>query len=89
MYICICKAVTESQICEAIRSGACTRKDISACLKAGTACGKCNPEIRNLLRSACSGSDGIATVQGNDAPVYGNRAGGGRVGIGKSDFARV
>lgn len=50
MYICICKAVTERQIHEAIDSGACTRKDISACLKAGTGCGKCNPEINSLLR---------------------------------------
>lgn len=49
MYICICKAVTEHQISEVIRLGAGTRKEISACLKAGTACGKCNPEIRDLL----------------------------------------
>ncbi|WP_119632425.1 (2Fe-2S)-binding protein [Methylocaldum marinum] len=76
MYICICKAVTESQICEAIRSGACTRKDISACLKAGTACGKCNPEIRNLLRSVRSENGGVTAVRANEAAVYGNRAGG-------------
>lgn len=49
MYICICKAVTEHQICEVIRSGACTRKEIRAHLGAGTGCGKCNPEIHALL----------------------------------------
>lgn len=50
MYVCICKAVTEKQIREAIDTGACTRKAISACLEAGTGCGKCNPEISKLLR---------------------------------------
>lgn len=50
MYICICKAVTERQIREAIQSGACTRKDIGTCLQAGTACGKCGSEINGLLR---------------------------------------
>jgi len=73
MYICICKAVTESQICEAIRSGACTRRDITACLKAGTACGKCNREIRDLLR--------LARLESGDAPSeaagYRRRASGG------------
>jgi bacterioferritin-associated ferredoxin len=59
MYICICKAVTESQICEAIRAGACTRKEITDCLKVGTACGKCNREIRDLLRLAQSTSGDI------------------------------
>ena len=50
MYICICKAVTESQLCEAVRQGLCTPGEIAACLKAGTGCGKCRGEIRQLLR---------------------------------------
>jgi bacterioferritin-associated ferredoxin len=49
MYVCICKAVTDGQIREAISQGACTRKDLSACLSVGRDCGKCNPEVRELL----------------------------------------
>ncbi len=56
MYICICKAVTETQICEAIQRGLCTRREITACLKAGAGCGKCNREISALLRRSQEGS---------------------------------
>ncbi len=56
MYVCICKGVTENQIRDAIRGGLCTRKEISRCLKVGTTCGKCNQEVRNLLRHSLSAS---------------------------------
>lgn len=49
MYVCICKGVTENQIRDAVRAGACTRKELARCLKVGTACGKCNPQVRELL----------------------------------------
>jgi bacterioferritin-associated ferredoxin len=49
MYICICKAVTDGQIREAISQGACTRKDLIRCLSVGRDCGKCNAEVRELL----------------------------------------
>lgn len=49
MYICICKAVTDGQIREAIHQGACTRKQLRECLSVGRDCGKCNPELRELL----------------------------------------
>jgi bacterioferritin-associated ferredoxin len=62
MYVCICKGVTESQICEAIERGLCTRKEIASCLKAGTGCGKCGPDIRDLLQrtETLAASEGIA-----------------------------
>jgi bacterioferritin-associated ferredoxin len=49
MYICVCKAVTDSQIVTAIESGVCTRKQLSHCLGIGKDCGKCNKEIVALL----------------------------------------
>ncbi len=61
MYVCICKGVTESQICEAIERGLCTRREIAACLKAGTGCGKCGPDIRELLNGSGAHAE-------NDAP---------------------
>lgn len=70
MYICICKAVTEGQIREAIRSGAGTRKEITACLKAGTACGKCNPEIRALLGRGRTESQNIPRRRAAETVAY-------------------
>jgi len=57
MYVCICKGITENQIRDAIRGGLCTRKEISRCLKVGTACGKCNHEVGNLLARSPSIDD--------------------------------
>lgn len=70
MYVCICKAVTESQICDAISRGLYTREAIAAYLKAGTACGKCKHEIGNLLLRVTSvGSAGV-TPPSNGASVW-------------------
>ncbi len=49
MYICICKAVTDGQIREAINQGACTRKQLIQCFSVGRDCGKCNADVRELL----------------------------------------
>ena len=49
MYICICKAVTDSQIQQAIDNGASTRKQLFNCLGIGGDCGKCNAHIREIF----------------------------------------
>jgi bacterioferritin-associated ferredoxin len=50
MYVCNCKGVTEAQIREAIGEGLCTRREIARCLRVGTACGKCTPDLRLFLK---------------------------------------
>jgi bacterioferritin-associated ferredoxin len=67
MYVCVCKGINESQIRSAISSGLCTRKDISRSLKAGTACGKCNPEIQEMLHSCLVG---LSTRDDDSARLY-------------------
>jgi len=52
MYICVCKAVTDSQILTAIEKGACSRKQLTQCLGLGKDCGKCNKEVSALLEQA-------------------------------------
>ncbi len=49
MYICVCKAVTDTQIKRAINEGACTRRQLYQCTGAGDVCGKCNRDIRQML----------------------------------------
>lgn len=69
MYVCICKGVTENQLRDAIRGGLCTRKEISRCLKVGTACGKCNQEVRDLLqRSLSAGASGAMARRREEGP---------------------
>jgi len=45
MYVCVCKAVTDSQIVTAIENGVCTRKKLTQCFGMGKDCGKCNKDI--------------------------------------------
>jgi len=52
MYICVCKAVTDSQILTAIENGVCTRKKLSHCFGIGKDCGKCTKEVSALLAQA-------------------------------------
>lgn len=49
MYICVCKAVTDSQILKAIDQGVCTRKQLTRCFGLGRECGKCNKDVIALL----------------------------------------
>ncbi|WP_150048491.1 MULTISPECIES: (2Fe-2S)-binding protein [Methylomonas] len=49
MYVCVCKAVTDSQVSQAIAQGACTRRQLMQCTGAGGVCGKCSQSIKSLL----------------------------------------
>ena len=50
MLVCHCKSVSEREVRDAIRSGACTRRDVARrCAGAGSMCGGCRPLIDELL----------------------------------------
>ncbi|WKJ89548.1 (2Fe-2S)-binding protein [Methylomonas montana] len=55
MYVCVCKAVTDSQLDAAIESGLCSRKQLFQCFGVGGDCGKCNRDIVRILnqKNAC------------------------------------
>lgn len=49
MYVCVCKAVTDTQIKHAINEGVSSRRELFKCLGVGGDCGKCNPHVKELL----------------------------------------
>jgi len=50
MYVCICKAATDSQIENAIKAGACSRRDLNrSCPGIGSVCGKCRNDLQQIL----------------------------------------
>lgn len=49
MYICVCNAVTDTQIQMAIDDGINTHKELHQCLGVGSACGKCNRHVQELV----------------------------------------
>ncbi len=55
MYICICNAVTDSQITTALRHGCKDVADISQTLGVGTCCGSCLPVAQELVEQQRGG----------------------------------
>lgn len=51
MYVCMCEAVTDHQIREAIEDGASSVSEVMARTRAGTRCGACRSEIADLVAS--------------------------------------
>ncbi|MBS3963091.1 MAG: (2Fe-2S)-binding protein [Methylomonas sp.] len=49
MYVCVCKAITDKQLLQAIDEGACTRRKVMQCTGAGGVCGKCTQSIKALV----------------------------------------
>jgi bacterioferritin-associated ferredoxin len=57
MYVCVCKAVSDRRIRQAIREGAtqfrALRRELGVC----TGCGKCAPQVRTLLRETLNADE--------------------------------
>lgn len=53
MFVCICKAVSDSRIKAAVAEGrAISLRDLSRELSVGTCCGKCVPQAKQVLDEA-------------------------------------
>jgi len=49
MYVCLCKAITDSQIREAANSGACDLDHLSDTLGVGSCCGCCRETAQAII----------------------------------------
>ncbi len=50
MYVCLCKAVTDTQIRQAAESGCHTMRCLNKELGVATQCGKCAKDARQILK---------------------------------------
>jgi bacterioferritin-associated ferredoxin len=55
MYICMCHGITEREIRQCAREGACTLPDLQLSLGVGTACGRCRDAAHEVLNETRSG----------------------------------
>ncbi|HEY2285499.1 MAG TPA: (2Fe-2S)-binding protein [Streptosporangiaceae bacterium] len=53
MFACICRAVTEDQVCAAIDEGATTTDAVAEATRAGTGCGGCRDYIEDMIEERC------------------------------------
>jgi len=49
MYVCLCRAVSDTTIVDAIRGGATTVEAVGQACAAGTNCGKCRTSIEFMI----------------------------------------
>ena len=60
MYVCVCHAVTDKDICKAVDRGACSLFDVQNELPVGACCGRCEDTARSVVdeylstRRACA-----------------------------------
>lgn len=53
MYVCVCKAVTDHQIREAVeQQGCCTMRDLRNCFGVATQCGRCAVAAKDVLNES-------------------------------------
>ncbi|MDA8095877.1 MAG: (2Fe-2S)-binding protein [Betaproteobacteria bacterium] len=52
MYVCLCKAVTDRQIRQAVGQGACTMRALRQTLGVCTGCGRCAQHVLSELNEA-------------------------------------
>lgn len=50
MFVCVCSAVSDHQITDAINEGACSFKDLQDNLGVAQTCGTCSCEVKKILR---------------------------------------
>lgn len=64
MYVCICNAVTENELRDAVRDGAVTLSALQDTLKVSTCCGACSENVSDCLAHALGPAAGAALPQG-------------------------
>ena len=60
MFVCICHAVTATEVKAEIAAGACTEQQIGERCGAGTGCGSCVEKICAILRHTTSDCDSLS-----------------------------
>lgn len=61
MYVCLCKGITDSQIRNAVASGANTMRAVRTCLGVASDCRGCAREVARVFKHASSGDSGACS----------------------------
>jgi bacterioferritin-associated ferredoxin len=57
MYVCVCNAVTEREVGDAIEGGARTRTEVTRACGAGGDCGSCHGMIETMLEASAEDAE--------------------------------
>ena len=62
MYVCVCLAVTDQEVNDAIEGGAATRQEVTRACGAGGDCGACHDMIEDRLDARRAEADGVTLI---------------------------
>ena len=51
MIVCLCEAMSERSLRQAVRDGACSRYELSEATGAGRSCGNCRCDLKHIVKS--------------------------------------
>jgi len=55
MYVCVCNAITDREVREAMRNGASSLRQLRAALPLGSNCGRCIESAREIVAGQATG----------------------------------
>lgn len=61
MYVCVCNAVSDREVKEAIERGATSVPDVVRACKAGGDCGSCHARIQRMIDGGAGIADGLVS----------------------------
>jgi len=64
MIVCLCRAVSDRDIRSSVREGAHTIRQLRAAIPVADCCGKCGPQVRELINANRGTSVANATSMG-------------------------
>ena len=68
MFVCVCFAVTDTEVQASILAGATTREGVTRDCRAGGDCGACHGTIEDMLEDACETACAQAARGGQGGP---------------------
>ncbi|TNE43642.1 MAG: hypothetical protein EP343_33030 [Deltaproteobacteria bacterium] len=69
MFVCICRGINEKKIQNSIDGGAVTAKQVYCALGVKPKCGKCRPEIQEMIDNVLRNRLGILPVFPQEQPL--------------------
>lgn len=67
MYLCLCRAVSESDVQEALEAGHASLEGVQRCCGAGGDCGSCRERLKEFIRSRAPGKSDEGAPEGSGA----------------------
>jgi bacterioferritin-associated ferredoxin len=63
MYLCLCNALTDAQIGQAVRDGACRPREVYAACGCRAQCGGCTRSVLGIIRDGATARHGAHASQ--------------------------